>query len=191
MSLRLTKLRYDFMQRVILLNAMKLFAIANFKNLLDIYIYRTYDTKLHVEICSPDARSFSLYLKQNDYVVRVQWISNRSNNLHQRTEEILSKYCKLNATIEACINRPRVLAGGMRLETDRIFRNICTSCFTVYSPYFTTWFARQRVPHRANERVPKYTSLLSLLSFALRRTCSILAFCISCLFQTLATNGGV
>lgn len=115
--------------------------------------------------------------------------SNRSNNLHQRTEEILSKYCKLNAaTIEACINRTRVLTGGTRRGADRIFRNICTSCFTVYSPYFTTCFARLRVSHRANERVPKYTSLLSLLSFALHCTCSILALCISCLFQILSAN---
>lgn len=77
--------------------------------------------------------------------------------------------------IEACINHTRVLTGKIRLEIYRIFRNICTSCFTVYSPYFTTCFARLRVSHRANERVPEYTSLLSLLSFALHCTCSILA----------------
>lgn len=123
------------------------------------------------------------------YTRHVQYRSNRSNNLHQRTEEILSKYCKLNAaTIEACINHTGVLAGGTRVGTYRIFRNICTSCFTVYSPYFTTCFARLRVSHRANERVLKYTSLLSLLSFALRCTRSILALCISCLFQILAAN---
>ena len=43
MSLRLTKLWDDFVQRIILLNATKLFAIANFQNLPDISVYRICD----------------------------------------------------------------------------------------------------------------------------------------------------
>jgi len=165
------------MQRVIFLNA-----IIYHRELQDFtrYLYIAYDTKLYMEIYSPDACSFDLYLKYNNYVMRTVH-SNRSNNLHWQTKEILSKYCKLNAAmIEACINRTRVLKWGLELtEYSRIFARLAL--------LFTRLTLRPalHVSHRANERVSKYTSLLSLLSFAFRRTCSILALCISCLFQYL------